>query len=75
MPIKELSWNLVLMFLCYAYVAMVILVSGLLEKVAHVSRKTRRKFLHIMIGNLPFMIPCFTVKFLLGLVAALASVF
>jgi len=70
MPTKELSWNLVLMFLCYVYVAMVILVSGRLGKVAHVSRKTRRKFLHIMIGNLPFVIPFFTVGFLPGLVAA-----
>jgi dolichol kinase len=70
MPTKELSWNLVLMFLCYVYVAMVILVSGRLGKVAHVSRKTSRKFLHIMIGNLPFVIPFFTVGFLPGLVAA-----
>lgn len=59
-----------MMFLCYVYVAMVILVSGRLGKVAHVSRKTRRKFLHIMIGNLPFVIPFFTVGFLPGLVAA-----
>lgn len=59
-----------MMSLCYAYVAMVIVVSGRLGRVVHVSWRTRRKFLHIMIGNLPFVIPFFTVEFLPGLVAA-----
>jgi hypothetical protein len=69
MPITELLWNIVLMLLCYVYVIIVILVSGRFEKMARVSRKTSRKFLHIMIGNLPFVIPFFTVAFFPGLVA------
>ena len=70
MSINELLWNIVLMLLCYVYVIVVILVSGKFEKMARVSRKTSRKFLHIMIGNLPFVIPFFTVGFFPGLVAA-----
>lgn len=70
MPITELLWNIALMLLCYVYVIIVILVSGRFEKMARVSRKTSRKFLHIMIGNLPFVIPFFTVGFFPGLVAA-----
>ena len=69
MPITELLWNIVLMLLCYVYVIIIILVSSKLEKMVRVSRKTSRKFLHIMIGNLPFMIPFFTVSFFPGLVA------
>lgn len=69
MPIAELLWNIALMLLCYLYVVIVILVSGRFEKAAHVSRKTSRKFLHIMIGNLPFVIPFFTISFFPGLVA------
>jgi dolichol kinase len=69
MPITELLWNIVLMLLCYVYVIIVILVSGRFEKMARVSRKTSRKSLHIMIGNLPFVIPFFTVGFFPGLVA------
>lgn len=69
MPIAELLWNIALMLLCYLYVVIVILASGRFEKAAHVSRKTSRKFLHIMIGNLPFVIPFFTISFFPGLVA------
>ena len=69
MSIAELLWNIALMLLCYLYVVIVILVSGRFEKAAHVSRKTSRKFLHIMIGNLPFVIPFFTISFFPGFVA------
>jgi phytol kinase len=69
MPITELLWNIVLMLLCYVYVIIIILISSRLEKMVRVSRKTSRKFLHIMIGNLPFMIPFFTISFFPGLVA------
>jgi len=69
MPITELLWNIVLMLLCYVYVIIIILVSGRFEKTVRVSRKTSRKLLHIMIGNLPFLIPFFTVGFFPGLVA------
>lgn len=70
MPNTELLWNIVLMLLCYVYVIVVVFVSGRLEKMARVSLKLSRKFLHIMIGNLPLVIPFFTISFLPGLVAA-----
>jgi len=58
------------MFLCYAYVLAIIVVSGKIDKTLHVSRKSSRKFLHIMIGNLPFIIPFFTLTIFPVLVAA-----
>jgi len=70
MPLTELLFNVFLMLLCYTYVVAVILVSSRFEELAHVTRKTSRKFLHIMIGNLPFVIPFFTFNFFPGLVAA-----
>lgn len=70
MPITELLFNVLLMLLCYTYVVAVILVSSRFEELAHVTRKTSRKFLHIMISNLPFVIPFFTINFFPGLVAA-----
>lgn len=69
-PITELLFNVFLMLLCYTYVVAVILVSNRFEEVAHVTRKTSRKFLHIMIGNLPFVIQFFTINSFPGLVAA-----
>ncbi len=65
----EILWNISLVILCYAYISLVTFVSsrsGLL----HLSRKTSRKFLHMMIGNLPFIIPFFTIAFYPVLVAA-----
>ncbi|MGQ9623841.1 MAG: diacylglycerol/polyprenol kinase family protein [Candidatus Bathycorpusculaceae bacterium] len=56
----ELLLNLALMFLCYAYVLIIIFVSGKIDKILKISRKASRKFLHAMIGNLPFIIPFFT---------------
>lgn len=51
--------NSALLLICYAYVLLVIVVSGKLDSFG-VSRKVARKFLHMMIGNLPFLIPFFT---------------
>jgi phytol kinase len=62
--------NVVLMFLCYAYILFIIFVSGKMDKLLNVSWKTSRKFLHAMIGNLPFIIPFFTVGIFPVLVAA-----
>jgi len=53
--------NVLLMLLCYGYIVVVIFVSGRLEKPFNISRKSSRKFLHAMIGNLPFAIPFFTI--------------
>ena len=70
MPFEDIFSNVLLMFLCYAYVLSIIVVSGRIDKTLHVSRKSARKFLHIMIGNLPFIIPFFTLTIFPALVAA-----
>jgi len=56
----EVSMNVVLLLLCYSYVLFIIFVSGKMDKPLHLSRKSSRKFLHAMVGNLPFIIPFFT---------------
>ena len=50
--------NLVLLGSCYAYIFLVIFVTGRIGR--SLSRNSSRKFLHVMIGNLPFLIPFFT---------------
>lgn len=44
--------NVLLVFLCYVYVLLVIVVSSRMDKILHISRKASRKFLQAMIGNL-----------------------
>jgi phytol kinase len=56
----EIFTNLVLLIACYAYVLLIILISGKMNSVFHISRKSSRKFLHAMIGNLPLIIPFFS---------------
>jgi phytol kinase len=56
----EIFANLALLVTCYAYILLVILISGKIDSVFHISRKSSRKFLHAMIGNLPFIIPFFS---------------
>jgi len=56
----ETVMNVVLLVTCYAYIFLVIFVSGRLERSTRLSSKTSRKFLHMMIGNLPFIIPFFS---------------
>lgn len=68
--IEEIMANVVLMLLCYGYVFTVILISGKIDRVLNISQKTARKFLHIMIGNLPFIIPFFSIAIFPTLVAA-----
>lgn len=67
---EEVFVNILLVFLCYVYILFTIFVSGKMDKLLHVSRKASRKFLHMMIGNLPFIIPFFTSNFYPVLVAA-----
>ena len=57
---NEALTNSALLVACYAYIVLVIVVSGKLESSLRVSSKARRKFLHMMIGNLPFIIPFFS---------------
>ncbi|MEM3356698.1 MAG: SEC59/DGK1/VTE5 family protein [Candidatus Bathyarchaeia archaeon] len=68
--VDEVLWNIFLMAVCYAYIVFVIVVSSKLNDFLHVSRKISRKFLHVMIGNLPFIIPFFTSNVYPTLVAA-----
>ncbi len=70
MPSAETLANVLLMLLCYAYILFMILVSSNMTKFWHVSPKASRKFLHAMIGNLPFIIPFFTASIYPALVAA-----
>ncbi len=56
---SEILMNVILMFLCYIYIVLVIFASGKLGHL-NISRRSSRKFLHAMIGNLPFIIPFFT---------------
>ena len=58
------------MLLCYAYIVVVIAVSGRMTRFFRISQKASRKFLHAMIGNLPFVIPFFTASIYPVLVAA-----
>lgn len=66
----ETAANVLLMLLSYAYVISMILISSKMTQFWHVSQKTSRKFLHAMIGNLPFIIPFFTGNIYPALVAA-----
>lgn len=67
---KEVFVNVILMILCYAYILFIIFVSSKMDKLLHISQKASRKFLHAMIGNLPFIIPFFTSNIYPVLVAA-----
>jgi len=67
---SETTANVLLMLLCYAYIFIMILVSSRMTRLWHVSQKASRKFLHAMIGNLPFIIPFFTGSIYPALVAA-----
>ena len=64
-----LGGDLNVMLLCYGYIISLIVVSSRLEKVG-LPVKINRKFLHVMIGNLPFIIPFFTWRLAPFLVAS-----
>lgn len=57
---KEFILNVILVLICYGYIFLIILISTKMHVSLHISRKNSRKFLHMMIGNLPFIIPLFT---------------
>lgn len=58
----ELFLNVILLVACYVYVVAVIVASGRVSKFFGFSSKYARKFLHVMVGNLPFIIPFFTLN-------------
>ncbi len=70
MSSEDVTRNVSLMLLCYAYIIVIIVISGRMTRTFHISPKASRKFLHAMIGNLPFVIPFFTVSIYPALVAA-----
>lgn len=53
--------NILVMATCYSYICILIFTLGKLDD-RYVSKKTGRKLLHAMIGNLPFIMPFFTAK-------------
>ncbi len=59
---SKLAVDIILLALCYGYVIAVIAISSKIVKLFRFSSKNSRKFLHIMIGNLPFVIPFFTLN-------------
>jgi len=66
----DLGANLLLMLACYAYIVALILASSRMHEAGWVSRRTSRKFLHAMIGNLPLVMPFFTDRVYPFLVAS-----
>ncbi len=62
--------DILLMLSCYGYIGALIFLSGRLEGALGVSQRAGRKFLHAMIGNLPFVIPFFTAPIYPFLVAS-----
>lgn len=70
MSSEDITRNVFLMLLCYAYIIFIIVLSGKMTQIFHISQKASRKFLHAMIGNLPFVIPFFTASIYPALVAA-----
>lgn len=67
---NEVFTNILIMCGCYLYVLIVIFVSGRMDRFQSISPKTSRKFLHVMIGNLPLIIPFFSSPIFPALVAA-----
>lgn len=58
----ELALNILLLVGCYIYVLACIILCGKASSLLGFSNKTSRKLLHVMIGNLPFLIPLFTLN-------------
>ena len=58
----ELLQNVALLAVCYAYVSICIVVSGKASRLFGFSSKSSRKLLHVLIGNLAFLIPLFTLN-------------
>lgn len=59
-----------MLILCYSYIVLIVTISTKIWRHSLVSRKSSRKFLHAMIGNLPFIIPFFSENFYPVIVAA-----
>lgn len=66
----EIADNILLMLVSYLYILLIIFISGKIDKLLNTSRKASRKFLHAMIGNLPFIMTFSTANIYPTLVAA-----
>ena len=66
----DLWANIPVMLACYGYIVALIMVSGKMNASGRVSKKTSRKLLHAMIGNLPLIMPFFTHSLFPFLVAS-----
>ncbi len=60
---NEFLFNLFLLVLCYAYIFAVIILSTKAQKLFSIRGSSSRKLLHILIGNLSFIIPFFTFNY------------
>jgi dolichol kinase len=58
----ELLLNLVLLVVCYVYVLACIVFSAKASSLFGFSGKSSRKLLHVLVGNLPFLVPFFTLN-------------
>ena len=55
---SEIILNMTLLIICYTYILFTIVIA---VKMGHrLPKNSRRKFLHIMIGNFVYIIPFFT---------------
>lgn len=59
-----------MMLVCYGYIVALIVVAGRLGGYPSIPRGAGRKFLHAMMGNLPFIMPYFTESLFPFLVAS-----
>jgi len=67
---NEFLFNVLLMLLGYSYAALVLVIASKMRKRAKGSQRGTRKFVHIMMGNFPFLVPFFTANIYPTLVAA-----
>jgi len=65
----DLQANLIVMIACYLYIILIIIIASYLKQ-GTLGPKSSRKFLHTMIGNLPFIMPYFTQSIFPFLVAS-----
>lgn len=64
------TMDILRMLICYGYIFIMILISDRLNNIFNISKKSSRKFLHAMIGNLPFAIPFFEWPLSSAIIAA-----
>ncbi|MFX0211163.1 MAG: diacylglycerol/polyprenol kinase family protein [Candidatus Hodarchaeota archaeon] len=66
----ELLFNVLLMLLGYGYAALILSIANWMRTHSKGAQRVTRKFVHLMMGNFPFLVPFFTVNIFPTLVAA-----